>query len=78
MATSGGNLASLFADPNFQALLAGIGGQLAPEGVGGALGRPTTALIQNRAAQTAITNGRRKEWYLEETGYYLRNRRNPP
>ena len=47
-------LARLLANPNFQTLLAGIGTGLDPEGVGGAIGRPTIGAIQSQAAQKAI------------------------
>jgi hypothetical protein len=48
------NAATLFSNPNFLALLAGIGTQVDPQGVGGQIGRPTTQYIQNVAAQEAI------------------------
>lgn len=53
-------LTGLLADPNFQNLLAGIGTKLDPEGVGGALGTPTTALIKSLAAQKALGKSENK------------------
>lgn len=42
-----------FNDPNFQALLAGIGTNLDPEGPGGAIGKATSQYIRSKAAQKA-------------------------
>lgn len=50
----GAGLMALFSDPNFQALLAGIGQRADPEGVGGILGGATLSYIQSKAAQKAL------------------------
>ena len=50
----GGGVMGLLADPNFQSMLAGIGTNLDPEGVGGAIGKPTQALIQNKQMGKAM------------------------
>ena len=49
----GQTFADLTKDRNFMSLLAGIGTNLDPGGAGGAIGRPTTSLIQSMAAQEA-------------------------
>ena len=50
----GGGIVSLLADPNIQSLMAGIGTNLDPEGVGGAIGKPTQAMIQNQQMGKAM------------------------
>lgn len=49
--SSGGGI---FADPNFQSFLAGAGASLDPEGVGGAVGKATQGVIQNRQMGKAM------------------------
>lgn len=53
-ASDGGGVAGLLADPNVQNLMAGIGAGLDPEGVGGAIGKPTQAMIQNKQMGKAM------------------------
>jgi hypothetical protein len=55
MAESTSSVYDFFANPNMQLLLAGLGTELDPEGIGGKLGRPTTALIKGQSAQRAAT-----------------------
>ena len=52
--TEGGGIAGLLADPNIQSLMAGVGANLVPEGVGGAIGKPTQAMIQNKQMGKAM------------------------
>ena len=52
--TEGGGIAGLLADPNIQSLMAGVGANLDPEGVGGAIGKPTQAMIQNKQMGKAM------------------------
>jgi len=54
--TNGGGLNALFGNKNFLKLLAGIGTQLDPQGLGGMLGRPTTKTIEATAAQEAVAH----------------------
>lgn len=48
--TDGGGLGTLFANPQFLSLLAGIGARLDPQGVGGALGGAAQEYIKGKAA----------------------------
>ena len=50
----GGGVAGLFADPNFQNFLAGTGAALDPDGVGGAVGKATQGMIQNKQMGKAM------------------------
>lgn len=52
--SDGGGVAGLLADPNVQNLMAGIGASLDPEGIGGAIGKPTQAMIQNKQMGKAM------------------------
>ena len=52
--TGGGGVGGLLADPNFQNFLAGTGAALDPEGVGGALGKATQGMIQNKQMGKAM------------------------
>jgi hypothetical protein len=49
--TAPGGITGLLQDRNFLQLLAGIGSNLDPKGVGGAIGTPTATLIASQAAQ---------------------------
>lgn len=51
--STGFSIGKLFEDPNFIAMLAGVGAATDPSGVGGILGNATTTLVRNRAAQSA-------------------------
>jgi hypothetical protein len=55
-ATQQQGIAGLLSNPNFINLLAGIGTNLDPQGVGGALGQPTLAVNQSIAAQRALSS----------------------
>lgn len=50
----GGGIGGLFADPNFQSFLAGTGAALDPDGVGGAVGKATQGMIQNKQMGKAM------------------------
>jgi hypothetical protein len=52
--SGGGGVGELLADPNIQSLMAGIGAGLAPEGVGGAVGKATQGMIQNKQMGKAM------------------------
>ena len=52
--SGGGGVGGLLADPNIQSLMAGIGAGLAPEGVGGAVGKATQGMIQNKQMGKAM------------------------
>jgi hypothetical protein len=47
------NVADLFADKNFQLLLANMGRQMDPEGAGGIIGNAAANMIKSKAAQEA-------------------------
>lgn len=51
---SGGGIAGLLADPNIQSLMAGVGANLDPDGVGGAVGKPVQGMIQNKQMGKAM------------------------
>ena len=48
------SLGGMFADPNFQLLLANMGKAADPEGVGGVVGGAAANMISSKAAQTAL------------------------
>lgn len=50
----GGGIAGLLADPNIQSLMAGVGANLDPDGVGGAVGKPVQGMIQNKQMGKAM------------------------
>ena len=50
----GSGVSKLFADPNFQSLLAGTGAALDPNGVGGAMGKATLGMIQSKQMGKAV------------------------
>ena len=52
--TGGGGVAGLLADPNIQSLMAGVGANLDPDGVGGAVGKPVQGMIQNKQMGKAM------------------------
>ena len=52
--TGGGGIAGLLADPNIQSLMAGVGANLDPDGVGGAVGKPVQSMIQNKQMGKAM------------------------
>lgn len=54
VSSQGGGVAGLFADPNFQSFLAGTGAALDPDGVGGAVGKATQSMIQNKQMGKAM------------------------
>jgi hypothetical protein len=56
----GSGAMNLFRDPNFLALLAGIGANMDPEGPGGWIGRPAQQMINNVAGQTAMAEQEEK------------------
>ena len=60
----GSTFSDLAKDRNFLSLLAGIGTGLDPEGVGGAIGKPTIGYLQSKAAQeaTAKSTGQRQKF----------------
>lgn len=51
---AGGGVSGLLADPNFQNFLAGTGAALDPDGVGGAVGKATQGMIQNKQMGKAM------------------------
>ena len=52
--STGGGIAGLLADPNIQSLMAGVGANLDPDGVGGAVGKPVQGMIQNQQMGKAM------------------------
>ena len=50
----GGGVSKLLEDPNIQNLMAGIGAGLDPNGVGGAVGKATQGMIQNKQMGKAM------------------------
>ena len=53
-AGGGGGVSKLLEDPNIQNLMAGIGAGLDPDGVGGAVGKATQGMIQNKQMGKAM------------------------
>ena len=49
-----GGVNGVLSDPNFINLLAGVGAGLDPEGVGGAIGKATQGMIQNKQMGKAV------------------------
>jgi hypothetical protein len=52
--SGGGGIAGLLADPNILTLMAGVGANLDPDGVGGAVGKPVQGMIQNKQMGKAM------------------------
>ena len=63
-----GSVEDLFANRNFQALLAGIGTELDPQGAGGMIGRPTMQMIKSKAAQEATA---KQQKFFTDLAKYL-------
>lgn len=52
--TPASGVGAMFADPNFVNFLAGTGAALDPDGVGGAVGKATQAVVQNKQMGKAM------------------------